>query len=340
METEDQKKKALIEQYLMEKNSQPEADSERARLVAESEKKTPEWRQRLAKIGASMLGNDPNKVNVHEDQDRAKKALADHDENAWAKESRNQQRKEWDQSASRNDPNSQQAVVYRELLKKVSPNLNAEGLGVEDIKALYKDASSHADRNEARSARAQQNQNRIDDKKELDLREREVGGVGVARTRDDAKQLKEATETKSKFDSQVQEMIDLRKKHGGGALLNREDVARGKQLSNDLLLSYKSLAKLGVLSATDKNIINAIIPEDPLAYDWSPGDPILHKMEEFQNDSNKDYESRLKTRLEKRYEPTEQPASFPMTVRNPSTGETAEVSNDQELAEAKEGGFQ
>jgi hypothetical protein len=128
----------------------------------------------------------------------------------------------------------------------------------------------------------------------------EVPGIGRALTPDDAKQLKEAQISKKNFDSKIQEMIDLRKKHGGGSILNRTDVARGKQLSKDLLLEYKNLAKLGVLSQADEAIINAIIPDDPLAFSFAgtgDEDPILNKLTSFKSDSDKNYTSRLQARL-------------------------------------------
>jgi len=121
---------------------------------------------------------------------------------------------------------------------------------------------------------------------------------GLANTPEDAKQLKEAYESKSAFDNKIKELITLREKHGGGALFNREDVARGKQLSKDLLLEYKNMAKLGVLSAADEKIINAIIPADPLAFDFIPGqDPILHKLKSFAKDSDSIFNTKLSTRL-------------------------------------------
>ncbi len=120
----------------------------------------------------------------------------------------------------------------------------------------------------------------------------------MANTSDDAKKLKEAHESKSSFDSKIQEMIDLRQKYGG-ELMNREAVARGKQLSKDLLLEYKNMAKLGVLSKSDESIINSIIPEDPLGFSAAGAlgqDPILHTLKKFKQDSDKDFSTRVATR--------------------------------------------
>lgn len=123
---------------------------------------------------------------------------------------------------------------------------------------------------------------------------------GFANTPDDAKQIKEGYEAKANFDSKLQEMIDLRK-NKGSEFMDREAVARGKQLSKDLLLEYKNMAKLGVLSQADQGIIDAIIPQDPLAMDWAPGqDPILSNMEKFKADSDKDFQNRIDTRIKTR----------------------------------------
>lgn len=131
-------------------------------------------------------------------------------------------------------------------------------------------------------------------------RSRYVPGIGMALTKEDAKNIKDATQMKEKFDSQIGEMISLREEFGG-EVANREAVARGKQLSKDLLLTYKNLAKLGVLSQSDEKIINAIIPADPL--EFSPSnivgqDPILTQLQAFQSDSQRDYDTRLKMRMD------------------------------------------
>ena len=124
---------------------------------------------------------------------------------------------------------------------------------------------------------------------------------GMANTADDAKQLKEASETKKNFDNKLEQLIGLREKNNGGVLFDRESVARGKQLSKDLLLEYKNMAKLGVLSKSDEDIINAIIPEDPLEFN-SPlaaiqgQDPTLSRMKEFKKDSDIDFQNRILTR--------------------------------------------
>lgn len=176
-------------------------------------------------------------------------------------------------------------------LEKVSPVLMAK-------------FRAEGDERIAKVAAGQRNQDRADAKAEkaaLDQKERTTQ-FGVARTPDDAKKLKDAAELKASFDSKLQEMIELRKKHGG-EVMNREAVNRGKSLANDLLLAYKDLSKLGVMSKTDENILRSIIPADPLQFN-SPlaavqgQDPTLNQMEKFKGDAERDFQERLKNRLE------------------------------------------
>jgi hypothetical protein len=130
-----------------------------------------------------------------------------------------------------------------------------------------------------------------------------VPGLGVAQNEQDAKDMKAALEAKDAFNNRLQEMIALREKHQGGAFLNREDVARGKQLSKDLLLKYKDMAKLGVLSQADQAILEAIIPGDPLQYNdpisASRGeDPTLFRLKKFKADADADFAARARTRMQ------------------------------------------
>lgn len=143
---------------------------------------------------------------------------------------------------------------------------------------------------------------------EEDEMELQVPGYGKAVTKADAKELKDAIVSKDAFDRKAQELIDLRKQYGG-EVYNREAVARAKQLSNDLLLEYKNMQKLGVLSQSDKDIVDAIIPQDPLAFSLSSvvgQDPILSKLQKFKEDAGAGFEKGLQTRLRNRSAQTAQ----------------------------------
>lgn len=199
------------------------------------------------------------------------------------------------------DPNSKLAVAAKKAMKQlgydVDPNTSLYDLkrqGIDPFKMIEERRALNA----TLGAKA---------KAENSNRDLDVPGVGEAMTKDDAKIIKDASQMKTKLDGQIQEMINLRKKHNGGAVWASEDISRGKQLSKDLLLTYKNMAKLGVLSKSDEDIVNAIIPADPLEYKvsgvWGQ-DPIIHTLEKFKEDNNRDYEEQLDKRLYKRYAPT------------------------------------
>lgn len=226
--------------------------------------------------------------------------------------------------AKSNDPSSAESAAAREFLKKISPQA-ASMAGFNNLSEaqinkmapeLYKSYNDQANRDsqaEYRAAMRDQTSalrsRAMDDKnaeradKQVEKMEQlRVGDLGFAQTADDAKQLKAGIENKASFDSRLDELIALRVKHSGGAILNREDVGRAKQLSKDLLLQYKDMAKLGVLSQSDEKILNTIIPDDPLQYNSIAAgiqgqDPTLHKLQKFKADANKDFETKVGNRL-------------------------------------------
>ena len=166
-------------------------------------------------------------------------------------------------------------------------------------------------------------------KLEKERRELEVPGIGIALTKDDAKILKEGKEQKDSFDRKLNELISLRKKYGT-EFLNREAVARGKQLSKDLLLTYKNMAKLGVLSQADEKIINAIIPADPLGAGVnliSGQDPILSNLEKFRDDSNSDFLNKIAGRVEDGEQIAESMRSGPGPIEQEAGQANADPSN-------------
>lgn len=125
---------------------------------------------------------------------------------------------------------------------------------------------------------------------------------GLANTPDDAKIIKEAHEAKMSLFSQVDEMIKLRQKYEGGAIMQPDDQGYATQLSNDALLAYKNLKKLGVLSKSDEDIVNAIIPKDPLrlrgmAEVISGQDAVLSKLVNFRDNKSKDFASGIQARI-------------------------------------------
>jgi len=141
-----------------------------------------------------------------------------------------------------------------------------------------------------------------DPKKAADLRERFIPGWGLAQTKTDATTLKDGIAIKKNFDENIDAMIELRKKYEGGTFFEPDDISRGTQLSNKALLAYKDMSKLGILSAMDTKILNAIIPPDPLTLRGPVAvargqDPVLTKLEKFKQDSDKDFKTNLGLRL-------------------------------------------
>lgn len=94
-----------------------------------------------------------------------------------------------------------------------------------------------------------------------------VPGYGYALTPADATAAKNMIPTAKNLMQNLDDMISLRKDKGP-EIYDRSAVARGISISTDTLLQVKNLAQLGVLSKEDKELIDKLIPEDPL--DFSP----------------------------------------------------------------------
>jgi len=127
-----------------------------------------------------------------------------------------------------------------------------------------------------------------------------VGEFGFAQTADDAKKLKDAVIVREKLNRQLNEIVALRQKHNGGAIWNRDDVATAKQLSTDAKLAYKDLVNLGVLSTSDTGMLDKILPDDPLEYNFSGlvgQDPTMTKIKNFQNGNEADFQKSMGLRL-------------------------------------------
>lgn len=296
-----------IREYLLKKRE------ERAALENEVKEDAsgPNISAALAAIGAGFQGKDSLSAgqSVLERQEKARKAkLADFDtgtdrfiKDQEASFAADKMDREKQMLAAEDDINSEESKMATGLAER----MGYKGGPVTATKfktfspalqKMYEIEQKKLDRAEAREERRFQHGIKLDEK----MTQLQTP-FGLANTADDAKQLKSAFEMKKGFDNKLQQVIALREKHNGGALLNRDDVGRAQQLSKDLLLEYKELAKLGVLSQADEAILNAIIPADPLQYN-SPlaaiqgQDPTLHKLKSFQTDSDADFKTRVATR--------------------------------------------
>lgn len=112
--------------------------------------------------------------------------------------------------------------------------------------------------------------------------------LGQAKTKNDAKLIKDAHASYLDSKMGVQELIDLRKKKGA-EFLDRESVAKGKMAAANLLLQYKTLVKLGVLSKDDYRLLDRIVPQDPLQVDIMEDTPA--KLAQFDKEVDRKMDS-------------------------------------------------
>jgi len=328
----------------------------------------------LASFGAGLAGNSQAGAMqaLNRNQDSAKARLDEYlasKRNVLTEANAERQLAKSDTESQRdmaeNDATSNASKVARDSLKAIVPGGNIpETMTAAQVRKVFPGYEKAADlkaRNEDRMASREERRSLAEisrddrkaaseisredklvkerEKKAADLQELETP-FGIARTTQDAKDLKTAYETKTKFDRALEEMIGLRKKHGV-EFADREAVDRGRQLSKDLLLMYKDIAKLGILSAADEKILNAIIPADPLEFSSSQlvgQDSILNNMILFKNDKNAEFDIKLKTRLKDGSTQPPQVSTFPRQVRN-AQGEVATVGSEEELKEATAEGF-
>ncbi len=271
----------------------------------------------LAAISAGFMGRDPLAAGqmINENAVKSKQAALNNFDKSMESDiqgielGRNEDKynKEQKSMAEDSDPNSQQSKLAQQVLKSMNMPGDLSGLTYEKFKTLspvvqkkYEIEQKRIEDNQKKQENNLAKQTLLNDKMSEKMLALDTP-VGTAKTALDATTLKSGYEAKQQFDNMIGELIGLREKHGGGALLNREDIGRAKQLSKDLLLKYKDMAKLGVLSQSDEKILNEIIPSDPLQYN-SPlaaiqgQDPTLHKLKKFKEDAEKDFNTRVKTR--------------------------------------------
>ena len=173
-------------------------------------------------------------------------------------------------------------------------------------------AEQRANRAQAARFKAEERAEKKAEKLDQKKRDLYVPGIGYALTKTDAKELKDAKDSKESLDKKIGEMISLREKYGAERW-NQEAVRRGMQLSKDVLLQYKNLAKLGVLSKSDEDIVNAIIPENPLAWEaasFKGQDTILPRLKKFQQGLGEDFNNTINNRIGEREAPKPKPGQI------------------------------
>lgn len=312
--------KALTNNYVNSKYGLQQRQALENQIASENQ--GPNYGAGLAALGAGLAGGNAASAgqaylaNKKQDQNQRLNAF---DTNAGLEKAENIAREE-------NDPNSDASKMAQNLAIEMGVDPSVAGkltaarfkLVSPVLQKKFEIAQKALDRKDTlksnemiAAGKETERQDKIRDKKEADdkiaAQKKEEYDLsrstpyGLANTVDDAKKVKDAYVAKNNFDAKLNELISLREEFGGEAG-NREAVARGKQLSKDLLLEYKNIAKLGVLSQSDEKIINAIIPDDPLAFnnpfEMATGqDPILANLKKFKADKDKDFENNVMTRV-------------------------------------------
>lgn len=261
--------------------------------------------------GFDRIGNNLDKRLSLADKER-KDAVNSYLNKVNMKKVDDQQKIEFDKLARLNDPMSMESRMSRDLAKKMgSPNISDQTTANELKDVLpysEKIYSIDSKRREANSGnlkdqlQMQKYKLEIDEKlNEKDQKSKSLDTeYGRAISPKHADIIREANLTKKQFDRDIGELIALRKKYGA-EMLNTDAVSRAQALSKDLLLSYKNLAKLGVLSKSDEDIVNAIIPSDPLQFNISSlwgQNPTLTVFTKFKEDLDKDFNDTLSTYID------------------------------------------
>jgi hypothetical protein len=316
----------MVRDYITKTYGDKFSDAKREELAAEAGKEPAAWQKGVAALGNlgdlwSGGSGDALTKQLSDQQKSKKDKLIEFDKGRDALFN-NQKRnfeladmsKQSSLMAAESDPMSAESKLAQDLAIKMGVNPEmASKITAEQWKAqgpmyqkMFEVERSKEERAIARQDRAFERSEKQKDREFLQNEKKEEKLVqlqtpfGTANTAQDAKDIKEGFESKKAFDSKLNELISLRKQFGGESV-NRVAVNRAKQLSKELLLEYKNMAKLGVLSNSDTSIINSIIPDDPLEYN-SPlaaiqgQDPILSNLEKFKQDSDNNFATKISTR--------------------------------------------
>jgi len=203
-------------------------------------------------------------------------------------------------SVELSDPDSEASKTFRDQLAgygiATSPNQSAQDLKDQGftLAKAYKWKQDEKAREDRANSEAME---RLKTQKAL-----EIKGYGTARNEKEFLEISEGIIAKNTFDEQLDELIKLRKDLGT-EFLDRKAVRRAQQIGYKLLIDYKKMAGLGVLSKADYDLLNKIIPADPLQvdiYEWwdKDLDPTLHQLEKLKKDADSDFQMQLGIRLE------------------------------------------
>ena len=203
-------------------------------------------------------------------------------------------------SVKLSDPDSEASKTLRDQLAgygiATSPNQSAQDLKDQGftLAKAYKWEQDEKAREDRRNREAME---RLRGQKAL-----EIEGYGTARNEKEFLEIREGIIAKKTFDAMLDELIQLRK-YFGTEFWNRKAVRRAKQIGHQLVIDYKKMAGLGVLSKADYDLLNSIIPANALQvdiYEWwdKDLDPTLNQLEKLKSDSTRDFQMQLGIKLE------------------------------------------
>lgn len=132
-----------------------------------------------------------------------------------------------------------------------------------------------------------------------DEQKRFVPGLNVvAANEKEREKIINASQGLDEAERVIGELLQLRKDFGGGLAVTgkaREAKAKAKALSTQLLLSLKNVYELGVLSKSDEELLNRLVPGDPLAF-FSTDPTVMAKLNEARKSAREKYRSELSRR--------------------------------------------
>jgi hypothetical protein len=88
-----------------------------------------------------------------------------------------------------------------------------------------------------------------------------VPGAGYAVDEDSAKKARDAMQVQNSLDGNLKELAALRAKHNGGFVLDRQDVARGHIIKEQVKRKLQKLYEMGVLQAFEEKSIDKLLPD-------------------------------------------------------------------------------
>lgn len=207
--------------------------------------------------------------------------------------------KDWD-SVSAHDLSTSLSPIVKGLEAERQAEIAA---GLRESSEKSKEKEREVRRQEAQSKEAERRADKEAEKEEKraeKLRKRTVPGLGIAATEKDATDLKKAKVVKANMIQLIDDMVALREEKGA-EVFDREAVSEGKSLAKDLMLQYKELAELGAITGPDMEILQSIVPDDPLEYSAASlvgQDPIMTKLKNLKQQTLKKYDQTLKAKLE------------------------------------------